>query len=215
MSIGYDFHKPETLAFSDNEEMMNFIVDNYYEIMKVYRVMKAQYKATRNRKTAAHLALQKMRTMEQEDTLTPAQKGQLEEAKTKMVEEREKNDIHYYRKKELEQNEITLLILRHPVLMGVLEKLDTFGRKHFAGLSKTAFRWFLKPLVMTSEEVAADERNGVLCQVAENMKLVSEAVPGFVEKTVLESMEVNLKAHQPEVKDDGNGNVTYNYSFQL
>lgn len=218
MSVAYQFlNGRENFGFYNNEEMINFIVDHYFELMKVYRVMKAQNLATRNKKENAHAALQAVR--ERKETLdgsqmTEAQKLTFEETENHLTKLREEDDIHHYYGQPLEQNQLTMLILNHPILMTVLDKIDAVVRTKLAELSVPLVTAILTPVAaLTRSSIKqTPPENEKTMNVLRNIRSIVAGAPENVCDRILESLEVNLEEHSPnndEEEDDGE----FSYSF--
>jgi len=219
MSIAYQFlNSKESFPFRSTEDMICFIVDNYFELIKIYRVMKTQNLATRNKKENAHAALQAVRERKEfldARQLTDAQKMTFEETERHLTKLREENDVHHYYGEPLEQNQLTMLILNHPILMAVFDKLDKLVRIKTAKISKPLVRGILYPMATliqsTIEQTPAE--NAKTINTLKTIRGICAEAPEAVSDLILESLEINLEEHLPNNEDKDNGEYSYSFTF--
>jgi len=215
MSVAYEFlNSKETFGFASNEDMLNFIIDHYSELMSVYRVMKEQHIATKEKKENAYRDLQDIRKREStfdREELTEAQKLQLKESKEALSKLMEENDIHHYNREELETNQLTMLIVNHPFLMEKLEHYDSLTRNKLANIAPAIIEKLLSPisfLTRTSIEYTPTKNVWLLNKFNWIQRMI-ESVPGDVADMIEGSMEVNLQDHLP--KDDNDDEQSYSF----
>lgn len=219
MSVAYEFlHGNENLEFRCKEDMINFVIDHYLELMKVYRVMKARDYETIQKKISAHENLQKLREDKEfldASQMTEIDKMALEEKEMHFAKLREEDDIHYYNKKPLEHNQLTNIILRYPRIMILLEKFDTLGRTGLSNLSRKIVEVALFPLrKLTKSAIKQSTPNGTSRGILKGLKSVVDAVPGIVVESILASMNVDLNDHLPDDDDDDDDyEKTFTFEF--
>lgn len=198
MQVAHDFNRDETLSFVNTEQMINFIVDNYLELMSVYRVMKKTNLTIRADKEAAHVNLNALRNMKDQTdpaTLSNSQKVQIAAKEKHLKKVREEDRVHYYNGEKLEQNQITLLILNHPILMAVLDRFDTFGRVVLAGYTKKAVRLLVTPLIKSAEVIRKDTSMPHMARFTQKVQDFADQLPGLFEETIMDSLDPDLDWH--------------------
>lgn len=218
MSVAYEFFRPERLEFRSTEDMVNFIVDHYGELMKVYRVMKAQNLATREKKVNAHNQLQIERAKEEHYrrsgvNLTEADKINLEETKKHLTALREENDVHCYNGEELEINQLTMLILNHSWLMAVLERLDALARTGIASVSRKIVKLALVPVVKLNKSAMKQTTNSGRRKLFRGFKQMLNSMPDALEESILATMDVELEKHKAPKKDKDDEVKSFSFSF--
>jgi hypothetical protein len=216
MTFAYSFlNEQESFDFYSKEDMINFIIDHYFELMSIYRVMKKQNIETKKKQEDAHQALQSIRKKEETlngEELTEAEKLQLKETKEYLSHLREENDIHHYNHEELEMNHLTMLIVNHPVLMIILERFDSILRNKIANISPIIIKPILMPIAwLTRKSIKyTPEENEKSLEILNKIDNIVSDAPDDIRDIILESMEVNLEDHLP--KDDKNDNdQTYTF----
>ena len=204
MSVAYEFlYGAENLEFRDKETMINFIIDHYFELMKVYRVMKTQNLATRSKKHEAHNDLQNLREREQHfdaATMSETDKIALEETKEHLSKLREEDDIHYYNGEVLEINQLSMLILNHPKLMAMLEKIDAISRVKLSKVSRVVIEKALFPArkitraAINQTEPEQKKTMGLL----KGVRSLLASIPDIIGDAILSTLEIDLDDHRPD-----------------
>ena len=208
MGIAHDFYRNESLGFSSSEAMINFIVDNYIELMSVYRVMKKTNMQIEMDQKTAKAGLDEIRELK--DSTDPKDvpdfKKKIISAKEKHFQEVLKQDsrVHMYNGQPLEQNHLTLLILNHPILMAVLEKFDTIGRVVLAGYTKKAVRLLVTPLINSARVIHDDTSMPGMATFTSKVMRIADDLPELFEETIINSLNPDLDYHHDgwDVDDD-------------
>lgn len=214
MSVAYEFlNGVENFSFRNKEEMVNFIIDHYFELMKVYRVMKTQNMTTRTKKETAHHNLQSLRAKEElfdVNTMTETDKIALEETKKQLAILREENDTHYYKGEELEVNQLNMLIINNPRLMELLEHIDSISRIGISKVSRLVIKTILFPVrKLTRSAIDQTEKGGKTNSMLKGLRSLIASLPEIVEESILSSIDVNLNDHRPDIKsNDQQINIT-------
>lgn len=202
MSVAYEFlHGKENLEFASSEDMINFVIDHYFELMSVYRVMKAQNEATREKKINAHMDLQDLRERKElmdPKYMTEVDKMELEAKEKYFSKLREEDDIHHYKGEPVEISHLSMLILQHPRLMATLEQLDGVARFGLSNVTRKVVSGALYPVRrLTKSAIKQSKPKGRTRGFLKGLQSVINAIPEIVEESILASMNVNLEDHQP------------------
>jgi len=187
MSIGHEFFKEE--KFSGNlAENLNFMIDHYYEAIKIYRVMKMQTEINNKKKTDAHEALQELR--EREETIrksrtkiSEVEKLELAEKKELFKKQREDEVNLYYKGNKLYYDRLTHSIIKcEKVLRHVICKVGS-----------SASLWPLKKMCnITSKQTDSEKSKKLLNKTEQILENLPEAIKNRITR------EINLKDHLPE-----------------
>lgn len=162
MSIGYKLSQEfsnEKFDYGDLEETIGFISDNYYEAMKIYRLIVKETEAADKIRTQAHEDLQTLRENETEWENTgvyPDDFDENEHAKTKdhLVEQREKEFDILYNGKPLVHDKLTHMIIHKMWLFKILSTIDMKGRKRLGPLVSKVLTKAMWPMAKMMEATA-------------------------------------------------------------
>lgn len=206
MSVSYEFLNEEiNLGFSSTEDMANFIIKHYGKLMKTYRVMKAQEKATKNKHEFAHEQLNEIRIIRNSKmVLTDQQEEELTEKYKKYTKDREANDIHCYKHEALEIDHLTTLIMKHKWIMIALEACDYSARSKAEDIAPAMLEKILTPfryIIREGFKLEPNKKN----KDKPLLKFFRNLFAGLPEELgdyIHNSMEIDLDEHR-DINSDG------------
>lgn len=204
MSFAHEFLKPDKPFEKDMEESIIFIIDNYEEIIKIYRVMQAQNKETKEKKEKAHEDLhslyEKIEKLKIEKPhLSEQEKITITETKEYLSNLREENDVVYYNGKPLDVDQMTYLMLKHQRIFSVLEQADRKLRKHAASILKGGTKAFLYPLSYFLRLSIKQTKKGDFKDLLKIFKQNIDNIPNVVKDKVLDGLDVDLSFHKGNI----------------
>ena len=129
MSVAHEFLKEDTYDYGDLEESIGFILDNYYEAMKIYRSIKKQNIKTLQKQEDAHNELQNLRRKEEEFqrsgvSLKDHEKKELEDRKVYLENLREEGDLVMMDGKVLETDKLVNYVIKNIWLFKLFDKIE-------------------------------------------------------------------------------------------
>jgi len=201
MSIAHEFFKDDSTFMNSIEDQIIFFIENYEEYLKTYRVAKCQVDESSKKNKLAHEELQKLRQKTEEikkskRQLSDQEKLALREAKAYLSNLREEGDIIYYKGKELPLDQITMTIIKYQNLFSILEKIDRKGRTKMASCVKKGSCTMLNPLKrILSWRIKKSPKSTKLKLL--KVKNILNNIPKNLEKSILNTMEVDLDKHLP------------------
>lgn len=196
MSFAAEFFKSSKKLPLSVEDSLSILVENYSKIMKIYRVIKEQEKATKEKKRKANIELRKLRNIENKfNNLTPREKKEISIKKEQYMKMREEEDIIYFNNQPLHENDLYVIIIkRHKNILHMLESGDKALRKKASD--------FIKKHV--DKKIRKRKKKSTF------MKIMSQISFSDI---ILNSFNVNLENHRPqEDKKDRDG---YSITIEL
>jgi hypothetical protein len=200
MSFADDFFKSSSTLKIDKEEAIGLILENYFSIMKVYRVIQTQTTETKKKKLNAQKELNKLRKIENSinpKSLSPMERKELKFKKEYYTKIREEEDVIYFEGKALTDKDLyIILIKRYKYLFALLESGDRKVREKIAKILKTQ----------------VDDRIKKLRNKNKNSKSLKAVSKISFKDLFIKTFLTNLIDHQPtkkQEKDDYSIMITY------
>lgn len=138
MGIAYEFLREEASSAAgpvglrkDFEGTLNFIIDNYFELMRVYRAVHHQLDETDAKKVKAHTDLKALRIRKNNltPTATEAEKEAMAEEKRVLTKKLTEEDEIKYEGESLSEDDCRLnVVCQYSFLFKRLEKVDNLAR---------------------------------------------------------------------------------------
>lgn len=159
MSVAYEFLKEDKYNYGDLEESIGFILDNYYDAMKIYRAIKNQKIQTLQKQEDAHNDLQKVRKKEQHlqqsgISLKANEKKELEDRKTYLENLREEGDVVMLNGKVLETDKLVHCVEKNEWLFKRFDQVEMKVRPSVAKIASKLINRMLWPVKKMSDITA-------------------------------------------------------------
>lgn len=159
MSVAHEFLKEDKYDYGDLEESIGFILDNYYNAMKIYRAIKKQNIQTLQKQEEAHNELQKVRKKEEQlqqsgISLKNNEKKELEDRKTYLENLREEGDLVIMNGKVLETDKLVCYIIKNAWLFKLFDQAEMKVRPSIAKFASKLINGMLWPIKKMSNITA-------------------------------------------------------------
>lgn len=159
MGIGKEFWDDKKVRLPDDK--IDFIINNYKEIIKGFRAIKRQNEETYNKKVDAHNEILKLREVLDEinQKKKKAKKNEVSAIEQKIEELekiREENDIIFLDGVPLRYNEVMGVINSNKYLITILDELDSKIKPKVASIAETALSYLLYPVSKIGEWIGSD-----------------------------------------------------------
>ena len=173
--------------YGDGEEIIGFISDNYYQMMKIYRLIVRELKEGDEKREEAHQALQKLRDDEERWNRTKKfpQKFNAEEHEARkqyLTDLREAQFDIIYEGKPLPYNKTTHLIMNKMWLFKMLDKADRKARGHIGSAASRVSRKVLWPIIKTWDLAAKGNESKKTKKFARSLVKKLRSIPKDVEE---------------------------------
>lgn len=172
MGIGEEFWK-DSIKVPDDK--IQFITDNYKQIMKIYREIEKQDKKTYDKKVSAHNEIQKLRdVLEKNKTrkkkLTKKELISIEEKIEELEKIREEDDLIFVDGSPLTYTQIVALIREHKYLLKFLSEIDSKVRPRVANTAETLLTYVFYPFVKLTNWVGLSFISEMLKDIPKDIK---------------------------------------------
>ena len=159
MSVAYEFLKEDKYDYGDLEESIGFILDNYYDAMKIYRSIKKQDIQTLQKQEEAHNELQKLRKKEEQlrqsgISLKDNEKKELQDRKTYLEKLREEGDLVMMNGKVLETDMLVCYTIKNIWLFKLFDQVEMKVRPSIAKFTSKLLNGMLWPVKKMSDITA-------------------------------------------------------------
>lgn len=177
----------EPWDYGDAEDIIGFISDNYYTMMKIHRLIERELKKGDEKREEAHEQLQKLRVNEERWNRTKKfPKGFDEEEhearKLHLTELREAEFDIIYKGKPLPYNKTTHLIMNKMWLFKMLDKADRKARGHIGSAASRVSRKVLWPIIKTWDLAAKGNESKKTKKFARSIVKKLRSIPKDVEE---------------------------------
>ena len=202
MGVAHDFLKDEHPFSKKSEEALVFFIDNYSELMRIYRVVKTQNEETRAKKNKAHEDLQKLRDRVEalktsKKKLNEQEKIEIAEKEEYLVKLREENDVIYYRGVPLTYDELSHLVITYQKVFDKLEIVDRKVRTKIASSCKNTSKILLHPFDRMLKFSIRHSKKGLIKDLLKETKKIIRDIPVTIEEVIMSDMNVDLSKHKP------------------
>jgi hypothetical protein len=149
MGFAHEFFKDQHRLNMSFEDKLIFIINNYNTCMDYYRVVQKQVIENERTKVQAHRDLNDLRNhlehlKQTQYQFTETEKISFKEKEKYLEELREKSFPIYYKKEELTENEITMILKEFPLMFRIIDHFDIKIRPSIGKFSK----WFYSKMII-------------------------------------------------------------------
>jgi len=171
MGIGEEFWK-DTIRVPDDK--IQFITDNYKQIMKVYREIERQDKKTYDKKVSAYHEIQKLRDiLEKNKTkkkkLTKKELLSIDEKIEELEKIREEDDLIFVDGSPLTHTQIVELIKEHKYLLRFLNEIDSKARPRVADTIETLLTYAFYPFIKITNWIGLSFIGDILKEIPKDI----------------------------------------------
>jgi ribosome-binding ATPase YchF (GTP1/OBG family) len=200
MSIAGEFIN-DSKDYNLNEEVLDYVIDNYKQLLYQYRIIKLQIDQIQERQEDAHKKLTEIRNKEQEIrknkiVLTEKQMIELEEKKEFYQREREEGGQIYFNGKKIEYTEGVAIIVKYETAFKYLEKTDTSFKKLITPCVKNLSKFILSPVKSLfqcmAKEASSEIMKNRIEEIVDTINNIPEGLCLFINDP-----DIDLSPHMP------------------
>jgi hypothetical protein len=208
MNIVHEFLNGDTPSIGNTEDMINFFIDHYGDFLKIYRVMMAHNKLTKEKQKKAHVKLQELRNhveklQKQRHQFTDAEREEILQQTEYYEKLREEPDVVYFNGEPISSDYITDIIIKNQRFFKKIEEVDRKGRIKIAKYIGKSSKWILTPVKKMINSALDDNKgNATMYNYMEHTIDIIEKFPERVTKLMVDSIDVDLSKHRPNNIDE-------------
>jgi hypothetical protein len=205
--IAHRFFKDQTSQVGDGsiEDSLLFFIENYNDFLMMYRVMDKQVKKTKEKQELAHKQLQELRDRlakmkKKKQSLTEAQKIEIDARKEYLTKIREEKDVVYYNGEPIPPDKVTKILIKYRPLFVLFERADKNFRNVIAVNGQKLLSFALKPFIKMIKSHISCIKDSEIKEAFKDMASLVGDIPNDFEETIRSKIEIDLDMHIPRQK---------------